>query len=196
MQSLVHLRISALASRRAFRNFAYVCPRFWDRLTSLVYPHPVLELPFETNFCTGFSCQGKVFNLSSMQLQPYYLASGAVPSTDCCSLNLPGSSLYKLFKLSLHKDSDHLPSMTLIKIKAIANPPVDLCIWMKHEDSEKLTVLEQKDCVDENTWDLLCDRYILNWIGVSTHAAAVLESFSVSLNKNSLLQNDPAMLPD
>ncbi|KHN77582.1 Cytosolic endo-beta-N-acetylglucosaminidase [Toxocara canis] len=149
--------------------------RFWDRLNTLVYAHPVTSLPIETDFSLGFEGEQencKRYSLSYAALQPHYLASGAFPRTTGRSLVFPGPAVYKLFETNLVLEGR-------VTICVDADVPLELMLWKEGCERDLPTAIEKKEIGVPNVWNVEFQNERICAVGFSANRVVIVRSFSM-----------------
>ncbi|VDM43463.1 unnamed protein product [Toxocara canis] len=144
--------------------------RFWDRLNTLVYAHPVTSLPIETDFSLGFEGEQencKRYSLSYAALQPHYLASGAFPRTTGRSLVFPGPAVYKY------------ASYRRVTICVDADVPLELMLWKEGCERDLPTAIEKKEIGVPNVWNVEFQNERICAVGFSANRVVIVRSFSM-----------------
>lgn len=164
-----------VAETLAYSDIIVNSLRFWDRLNTFVYAHPITSLPIETNFSIGFhESEGnyKCYSLSSAALQPHYLSNGAFPRTTGSSLVLPGRATYKLFETDLV-----LKGHFTITVDADAS--LQLVVWKEGTERDLPTEIRKKENEAVDVWDVEFQNERIRAIGLACDQVVIVRSFSM-----------------
>lgn len=148
--------------------------RFWDRLSSLVQPHPVTALPITTNFSVGLTTNdhgSKFYNMSAAQMQPHYLESGAFLQSFKPSLIFPEPGDFKLFLTKLTLNG-------IYEMRVAGDALVQPLFW-KDDDGRDLPVkLANAECKKDGCWYIQFCNELICGIGLNANSFTILSSFS------------------